>query len=157
MKKNSKGFTLIELLVVVAIIGILAAVGVVAYNGYTTSAKKGSSKTIHSQTVKFLSAESKKCELGETTFFSALSCTNVTRDLIHTNIKTNVATIFTDKNPHATGSLAVSVNDGNDVASAVAGSTVISKSATANHLSVSTCVASGCGSKDVFTIKVGVK
>jgi len=55
MKRN--GFTLIELLVVVAIIGILAAVGVVAYNGYTSSAKKAVSKSNHNAVVKYINNE----------------------------------------------------------------------------------------------------
>ena len=66
MKKLKKGFTLIELLVVVAIIGILAAVGVVAYNGYTSAAKKNAVKTIHAQTVKYIAAELQKCTLNGT-------------------------------------------------------------------------------------------
>ena len=46
---KSSGFTLIELLVVVAIIGILAAVGVVAYSGYTSAAKKKSTENVMMQ------------------------------------------------------------------------------------------------------------
>ena len=46
VNRNHKAFTLIELLVVVAIIGILAAVGVVAYDGYTKSAKRNAADAI---------------------------------------------------------------------------------------------------------------
>ena len=67
MKKNSKGFTLIELLVVVAIIGILAAVGTVAYTGYTEGAKKSSAKSNHASAVKYIAAEDQKCSIGATT------------------------------------------------------------------------------------------
>ena len=62
--KNIKGFTLIELLVVVAIIGILAAVGTVAYTGYTEGAKKNSAKSNHAAVVKYIAAEDQKCAMS---------------------------------------------------------------------------------------------
>jgi type IV pilus assembly protein PilA len=68
MKKN--GFTLIELLVVVAIIGILAAVGIVAYSGYTTSAKKNTIKSRHDTIVKFFKAEFEKCNINEEVYLA---------------------------------------------------------------------------------------
>ena len=61
---NKKGFTLIELLVVVAIIVILAAVGVVAYNGYTTSAKITATKQQHQTIKNFIKASYGLCALG---------------------------------------------------------------------------------------------
>ena len=62
--KENKGFTLIELLVVVAIIGILAAIGVVAYNGYTKTAKIKATTANHVTIVKFISAEIALCNSG---------------------------------------------------------------------------------------------
>ena len=52
--RENKGFTLIELLVVVAIIGILAAVGVVAYSGYTSAAKEKALRSIHKNLVNMI-------------------------------------------------------------------------------------------------------
>ena len=62
---NQKGFTLIELLVVVAIIGALAAAGVVAYNGYTKAAKIAVTKANHVLVAKIIQAEIARCSFGE--------------------------------------------------------------------------------------------
>ena len=118
--KNNKGFTLIELLVVVAIIGILAAVGVVAYNGYTEAAKKNATKSIHASVLKILAAESKKCTLDPNgkilktsdgaTSMTCLACNasvladTAAADII-TYIKANqvltaAGQVLTDKNPY---------------------------------------------------------
>ena len=66
MQKNfrKKGFTLIELLVVVAIIGALAAVGVLAYNGYTQAAKRNATLQNHSQAIKFINNTLKLCDVS---------------------------------------------------------------------------------------------
>ena len=72
------GFTLIELLLFIMVIGILASVGVVAYNGYTGAAKVSATKTIHAQTVKSISAEVAKCELDKTSIvYGNLNCSSL--------------------------------------------------------------------------------
>ena len=74
-KRN--GFTLIELLVVVAIIGILAAVGVVAYNGYTASAKEKVTESNFNNINKALVLEFMNCELDSSKLiFNSHSCSN---------------------------------------------------------------------------------
>jgi len=105
MKNKDKGFTLIELLVVVAIIGILAAVGTVAYTGYTASAKKNAAQTMHSQAAKYLAAEIQKCTLnsGGTAMEGNIDCDGTdggTDDPTGTNYATHYVTVANVKNPH---------------------------------------------------------
>ena len=57
----NKGFTLIELLVVVAIMGIITAIGVVAYNGYINSAKRSVTLSQHNKAVEFIKSSLTLC------------------------------------------------------------------------------------------------
>ena len=106
---KQKAFTLIELLVVVAIIGILAAVGVVAYNGYTKSAKEKVTESNFNNINKALVLEFMKCELDSSELiFNNHSCSNSnspSANLIGNYITNNLKI----KNPYGTSS-AVSSN-----------------------------------------------
>jgi len=107
--KNNKGFTLIELLVVVAIIGILAAVGTVAYTGYTASAKINAIKSNHSAVVKYIAAELQKCNLGQDNYMGANTCsTRKTEGNVATAVQSALDGKF--KNPESQAAAVVKVD-----------------------------------------------
>tara|TARA_B100001250_G_scaffold260100_1_gene224018 strand:+ start:474 stop:980 length:507 start_codon:yes stop_codon:yes gene_type:complete len=165
--KNNKGFTLIELLVVVAIIGILAAVGTVAYTGYTEGAKKNSAKSNHASAVKYIAAEEQKCNMGETSAMkdsngdAQLTCEGRGADEV---IAAAVKALSDFKNPFATSSSAIrsdgassSDNDDRGYVNLVA--------TTSSQITVSTCfgdetdgddTACKVSSKDVTSNKISV-
>jgi len=73
-----KSFTLIELLIVVAIIGILAGVGIPMYQGYIGEAKANAAKANFKLVTDYFGLETKRCSLGATKVMNnALDCSNL--------------------------------------------------------------------------------
>ena len=126
------------MLVVVAIIGILAAVGVVAYNGYTGAAKVSATKTIHAQTVKYISAELQKCSLGET---SIMNGTRACSGISGTNTASAAIAVMKDKNPYITANNAVRSSSSNTSDTDVG---YISLSASGADIIIKSCHKTGC-------------
>ena len=152
--KNDKGFTLIELLVVVAIIGILAAVGTVAYTGYTEGAKKSSSKSNHAAVVKYIAAEDQKCAMGSpakvfgvaatddastTSVASLFNCGNRTGSSIAAAAELAMADF---KNPYDTKSAAV--RDSGTAHATKADMGFVNLDVTDNAITITTCFQNDC-------------
>ena len=147
MKKNkNKGFTLIELLVVVAIIGILASVGVVAYGGYTASAKKGAAKANFNSVSKWTRNELQKCNIGEAKAMDKqLTCANSTA--------TTVAKAVFDSQTSATSKMKNPYGGANAVLNSAVATTCtttnrgqIGAVADGSNIKISSCTAAKDGS-----------
>ena len=118
----------------------------VAYNGYTASAKKNAAKSNQASVIKYIAAELQKCNMGDAKAMDDnLTCANKgTADTVSAAARTALAKF---KNPYATGSAAVvkTYTKGADGKDAKEGFTKVTDDG--SDVTILTCLTNDCTEK----------
>ena len=118
-EKQSHGFTLVELLIVILIVGILAAVAVPLYLGYTSDARTAEGKALAGSAMTALQGcvQTKgaggSCVLADITNRVGVSSAGLTGDGRWT-VATSSLTVSTTSPPTFTGTITISGMSGTD-------------------------------------------
>ncbi len=149
MALKIKAFTLIELLVVVAIIGILAAVGVNTFSGFQEKAKVSAVKSIYTSTVRYINIQSTLCSLGDTTHIisGCLKCSDISSGGA-TKLIICMEDTSKDINPYAPGDAPWhkkrAVNSGKDNSNDALGKILINSENSDTAIFTSACFKTPC-------------
>ena len=125
-QQSQKGFTLIELMIVVAIIGILAAVALPAYQDYTTRAKM-------SEVITF--AGSAKTAVSECIISTGATTDCGTNAKVGIDAAANISSTYVESVTVGTGGVISAAIQGTSVAALDAGTLTFTPTATTGSVS----------------------
>ncbi len=118
-------------------LGIPIFLSYVVYEGFTNSAKKNATKTMHAQTIKYISAEIQKCKIGESKFMSnSQDCPATALKAINGAVAT-----MTDVNPFESEKLSIRLSNSNTTDEDVG---FINLSASGSNIIIKTCIKTPC-------------
>ncbi len=126
--------------------------GVVAYSGYTAGAKKSAVKSNQAAVTKYVAAELKKCEIGETKVMSGkLTCSDrKTSGKVKDGTNEALKTEF--KNPYSTASSAIVTTTLSACNTSTEGQTSVSDDG--STVTITSCPANG---EDLMTNTVTIE
>ena len=122
-------------------LGIPIFLSVVVYQGFTESAQRNATKTMHAQTIKYISAEIQKCKLGDSKFM------NNNQDCPATASKAIIGAVatMTDVNPYDSSKLSIRTSNSSTNDEDVG---YISLSASGSNIIIKSCHKTPCNKEE---------